>query len=690
MRHEVYIDMEHDSSLTTVALLSAYTENSSNHYLDLLTPFVEYCMPSVEGAILDYKELSDKLGAEFGIVDMPTNIVGAIVKRYAKNNPNAVVRQNGNGFAICKKVNNVDFDQRRRSIRNQIDSVATKFDGFIATHPWKRPEKSAKDLLLAFFQSYGLTVMRNVDELHLVSTQNSELFVVAKFILWAHEKDALLFDALIDLTKGFLTYRAIYQIGAGDKQDHMSKLRNTKCFLDCSLLISLLGYDTQESQTSVQSLIEMLRKNGGRIFVFDHTIDEAKYLLVSYADTQDKLRFRLPGIKAKRLSDAVVRAQALALDSTVRNYGIVQQSVSDDDVARERSNYAPLLNCLREGQGNGYRSEYDFKSIVGIKKLRNSLHPMQIENCTAILLTQDLRLAHSIRRYTLSTNHEMAFAKLDTDMIAMLWLQTFTACPNMPKDILLSNAAAAVTLSDDVRKRAIELSEMWVADGSMDPSMAQMLRSDRLDELLLANSTANNPDDLNIDTIRNVVMRALEPEIESEREKVRQQERAAYERKIIDVSRRSAQDIATAELAMENKTRTDARKRLIEQSRRIDSKAQKVAKKLRTFAQWLGIAVFVALVIALSAFQVADMYKAYISAETSVTAVPWLEWSGRVFLILLAVYGTISSFFDGKITVRRILNALERRIYDLAHSHYEQLAKDLSSDVDPIQVAHEP
>lgn len=48
---------------------------------------------------------------------------------------------------------------------------------------------------------------------------------------------------------------------------------------------------------------------------------------MSYADSLDKLRFRLPGIKAKHLSDAVIRTQALELDKTVRSHGITSFTV---------------------------------------------------------------------------------------------------------------------------------------------------------------------------------------------------------------------------------------------------------------------------------------------------------------------------------------------------------------------------
>lgn len=669
MPYGVNISMSHESSLTTVALLSAYTENKNNHYLDLLIPFVEYCIPSMTDAIFDCREISQKLGAEFGIIDMPENIVETILKRYGKNRPGAIEKKDRSRYVVRKKPDHADFEQRRRSIQNEITTVSNKFEEFMATQPWRKPGKNAKLLLLDFFQSYGLTVVRNVEELYMVSqTNDSELFVVAKFVLWAYEQKSSLFNTLTDLTKGFLTYRAIYQIDEGDKQDHMSKLHDVKCFLDCSLLISLLGYDTQESRASAQGLIQILQKNGGKICVFNHTIDEATSLLMAYANSPDKLGFRLPGIKAKRLSDAIVRVQASTLDTTIGKYGITRQAVTDDDLVVARDDLASLSNCIREIQGNDCRSEYDFRSIVGVKKLRNGMHPTRIENCTAILVTQDLRLISALRKFESGKQHEVAFAKLDTDIMALMWLQTFTACPEVPKEILLSNAAAAVTLSDDVRKRAIELTDMWLADGSMDPSMVRIFRSDRLDEMLFADCTGNDPDALNADTVKKAVMQGLAPEIEAEREKVRLQERVEYDRRIEEVS----QEKDAMAWEIQRQQQEAARQRDVERARRIENKAQKIAECVRNFVQW-GIFFIGGLYVTVtSLYQCIDMYKEYQTA----TQVSWLEWFLRISVILFAGYGTVSTFFSGKITARRILNAVERKVYSMASEYYERVADE--------------
>ncbi|MGN1005213.1 MAG: WVD2 family protein, partial [Aristaeellaceae bacterium] len=234
----------------------------------------------------------------------------------------------------------------------------------------------------------------------------------------------------------------------------------------------------------------------------------------------------------------------------------------------------------------------------------------------------------------------------------------------------------AVTLSDDVRKRAIELTDMWVADGSMDPSMAQLLRSDRLDELLIVDCTANDPEALNLDSIKSVVMQALTPEIEAEKEKIRIEERAEYEKKIEAVAQDNAQQKERAELAQQQGQKEAERKRLIEQSRRINTKAQNIARIIRNLVQKIGFAAFIIFIAVLSTYQVIDMYKAYSTAETSVTSIPWLEWIGRILLIIVAIYGTVTTFLDGKFTVHRLLNALERKVYDVAHEYYEQQAKE--------------
>lgn len=139
---------------------------------------------------------------------------------------------------------------------------------------------------------------------------------------------------------------------------------------------------------------------------------------------------------------------------------------------------------------------------------------------------------------------------------------------------------------------------------------------------------------------------------------------------------RNAQQKAREELAQQQQKKEAERKRLIEKSRRLNNKAQNIAKRVRAFVQRIGFVVFIVFVAALSIYQGIDMYKAYSTTETSVVPLPWLEWTGRILLIIVAIYGIVTTFLDGKYTVRRLLYMLERKVYDIAYGYYERQAKE--------------
>ena len=111
MIYEVIVSMLHESSLTTVAMLAAYIESMNGHYLDLLVPFVEYCLPDSIGIKVDLKKVSEKMTSEFGIENMPNSLVEAILKRYIKNNALACVTRKGQYYIVSRIKNNNDFDQ---------------------------------------------------------------------------------------------------------------------------------------------------------------------------------------------------------------------------------------------------------------------------------------------------------------------------------------------------------------------------------------------------------------------------------------------------------------------------------------------------------------------------------------------------------------------------------------------------
>ena len=669
--------MLHESSLTTVAMLAAYIESMNGHYLDLLVPFVEYCLPDSIGTKVDPKKVSEKMASEFGIENMPNSLVEAILKRYIKNNALACVTRKGQYYIVSRIKKNNDFDTRRQSIQSQMNLVTTRFEEFIGQNSWKPTIDNPKKVLLNFFRNYGLTfVNSSVENLYAVSASERDNFIVAKFILWAEKNDAIVYNALIALTKGFLTYRAIYQIDEGEKQDHQSKLRNVKCFLDCSLIISLLGFDTPESKSSIEALIRIISENGGEIWAFEHTIAEAQRLLSSYASTNDKMRFRLPGLKAKHYHDSHIRSIASSLYGIIEENGIQTYSVPLDFVNSEKEKSSELYSALRSRPCNEARSESDFYSISGIKYIRKKNASRYIEHCSAILITQDMILTRMIHKQEKNSDHGISFAKLDTDIAALLWLQTFKAQPDIPEEILLSNAAAAVELSDEVRERAIELIALGEKDGTLSPDMVHALRSDRLDEMMLADYTGNDPDRLSKDSFTQSLMEMLKPEITQKTQKLEEEVKKQHEKEIeaIKLSHQEEMDRERTNNSLQVARMVQNQKDT--QYKNIDNKALRKSKVWGKRLKWLLIIVGVLLMAIICFYQAKDMIDSYYNkTENS----GWWFWTTRSLVILGAITATIFLFTDKIVIFKKIIQRFENFIFISCRKHYERMLQELNN-----------
>ena len=672
---EVSINMMHESSLTTVAMLAAYIESMNGHYLDLLVPFVEYCLPDSVGTKVSLKKVSEKMASEFGIENMPNNLVEAILKRYIKNNSHVCVTYKGQNYTVTRQKNNNDFDTRRQSIQTQMDLVTAKLREFIHDSNWKPTINSPKEMLLNFFRNYGLTfVNSNVEDLYTVSASEKDNFIVAKFILWTEKNDISAYNALISLTKGFLTYRAIYQIDEGEKQDHQSKLKNIKCFLDCSLIINLLDYDTPESKASIEALIGVIKRNGGEIWVFEHTIEEAQRLLSSYASTTDKMRFRLPGLKAKHYHDSFIRSIASDLPNIIEKKGIKSYSVPMDFINAEKS--SELYTALRNRSCSETRSESDFFSISGIKHIRKKRTSRLIEHCSAILITQDLSLTRTINKQEKNSNHGISFAKLDTDMAALLWLQTFKAQPSIPEEILLSNAAAAEELSDEVRERAIELIASGERDGTLSPNMIQALRSDRLDEMMLADCTGNDPDCLTKDTFTQSLLEMLRPNIEQQNEMQKAEAEKQHKKEMDEMNRNHQEELAREREANALQVKRIEQDQKDIQYRNIDRNAIKKSKTCETILKWTIIIVSVLLATIICIVQVTDMINTYFNSNAQKTN--WFYWVSRIIVIAAAVLTTIFLFTDKTCLIKKLTQKFGNRMYLFFRKRYERILQKLN------------
>jgi len=531
--------MEKRVSLSTVALLSVLWDKKKRDYLDVIAQFVLQCIPADINVLVNTDDVTGLLRSEYGFDDIPHHVVEKVLGRLCHRDYKGIkyLRKEKHSFYTNASFNREPFDKDRRVINNHISEVLIELDNFLNNHYLHRKlaQDEAAGFLFHFFDTYGLTVMHDPNALRSITAASGEHnFFVARFILDNIERKTSIADRLIEITTGFLIYKAVYFYSSEMKTSVDSKLRNTFFYLDCSIIIDALGYDSATDEQSFDEMCQLIRSNGGHICVFEHTVEEAGKLLEAYANKPQKRNaFSFPELARKNYPTEILfsLAQPSSIIENLRKKGVEVCQVPSYDPQLVKGNTvrypgfqdeSTIIAQLKKyqhrrnvAQGNNARINYDAQTLSAIGRLRRDKHPSRIESCKAIAITQDhdlCRCMHDI--YPKEFPPEIDFAIKDIDLVSLLWLGQYNKESQLPKNILIANAMAACQVTQDIMDQAIELAYRMERDKTISPEAALIIRSAHAVRTEVFEKTRNNPDHLTEETIKDIISAYVKRESE--------------------------------------------------------------------------------------------------------------------------------------------------------------------------------
>lgn len=554
MNYGVYIDMKNENALYTVSMLSAMLESGTGNYLDLLTPFVLYSLPNTVDAQISIDTVTEEM-RQFGFKDFPHKTTEKILDRLCK------AREDGHIYVKYSSVNKKriyrvatvystsEFNTNKNEMRRKIDAILKAMQEYFRTHFYYETLEldQIREKLIGFFESNGLTVIQSVGDLKLVQKENgSDAFEVARFVLNEYEKKSLIYNDLCEVTKGFLTYKAIYYFTDDHKNSMDSKFRDVTFYLDCSLVLDALGYDTPEDEKAIKELIRLVRRNGGDVKVFRHTTEEAAKLIEAFANQlHNKNKFRLDGLANKGFSREILLMIAGQVSDTLKsNAQIDTVETPSLENTSNHINYlgdAEIINWLKKNRTKNsevtYSDEerfgFDAKSLNAICMLRGGYHPSYIEHAKAMLVTQDTWLNRCLRElHGERFKTELLFSIPDTELVSLLWLRDYKEVSNLPSDLLIANAHAACRVSQEVMDRAIQIANSMVEAGTLNLDAALLVTAHSDFKGFLAEHVRNNPAMLNEHEIRETINAFISTNANKKIEDAREEERETANRKL--------------------------------------------------------------------------------------------------------------------------------------------------------------
>ena len=547
MKYEVYINMKNDNALCTISMLSAMLETQDGSYYSLLIPFVLHSLPESKDAEISVEKVTDSM-RKFGFTDFPHKLTETILSKLCTKevDKQILVRQQTKRgkkkqFFVNTVFDRSSFDARQNGMRKKIDDILHAIQLYFEEHFYhkKLPLDSIRDKLTSFFEANGFTVIGSVNDLRLLSKETgSDSFEIAHFILEEYDKKSVVYDDLCEVTKGFLTYKGLYYFLSDRKNQLNSKFQDVTFYLDCSLVLDALNYDTASDYNAITELIRLVRRCGGQVAVFRHTAEESARLIEAFANKpQCRNSFRLDNLAEKKLPRDILLAIAQDIPKTLKEK--VQVDTVDTPSFSDKSNYLNVLGDQeivewltknRQTHGNSVDAEerykFDAKSLIAVGMCRRDFHPHYIEHAKAMIVTQDPWLNKCLRDlYPEKFKSEVCYSITDTELVSLLWLQDHKQTGNLPSDILIANAHAACRVSTDVMNRAIQLANTMAENGII-PSDAALLVSNHTDfKSFIADRVRNDVNQLSDETIRSVVDTYIRNKADSEIAAARENER---------------------------------------------------------------------------------------------------------------------------------------------------------------------
>lgn len=695
------IIMSEFKAIASISMLSALLENKGQkrEYIDLLIPFVKFCCPTEAHTIIDVNYIQKRLDEECGLKALPLPLIVAILNKIykAQDTTNQNITRNANDiFTLEKAYDNTIYRKTRTEMQRNVSDVIKALCASINQRKimQKISEAETSNLLSSFFLTFGLAVLKDPDSLSSITSHNGiDNFYIAQFILEEKEKQSVTFQQLVLVMQGYMAYKAIYIHNVSSKVKNVpnaSKYNNVRFFLDCSLIIHLLSFDTDERESVVKELISLIRRNGGKVNIFSHTIDEVYGVLKSFACSPEVANsYSLHNLQVQKLTEDVIMTYADKIEEDLRvKFGIFPFTSDALKIIDAHKDH-PLVKCLKDAdqielQLRSYvpqsirdkktrKYEFDALSLCEISKMRENSKPPTLEKCRAILVTQSTSLNKCMfELYPDEFIDQVNYCINSNDLTCLLWLLSYDQKSDLPEGFLLSCAHAACELDGEILKRAFSIADALYKKGEMSEAEILTLRSEPSIKKYLFAETKNDPGKMDIDALHRATdsfaRERSQTDIENAKADAFQEGKETAQQESIKMLDERDRKILSLEDRIKDLQTAIANKEKIEHQKHLEKKniVEAKANKYRKVARRTILIILWSILLILFSASVVSIFMTIYSARS--TPIPLIPTNIAYVSAAFSIFGFAMQLSDSTNFIKKLSENLSGKVWQMIYS----------------------
>ncbi len=471
------------SSIASLAILKVNWDRLGRDYIENFVPLIAESLRNSPDDVVSLPDLQVDIKNRFGL-QLPLNPLRQMLNRAAKHG--LVRRQSGVFYRERDRLSNSGFADARNMVIGLYDRIVGRLIEYARTkHNSEWTEDQANQAVQAFLGEYGLELLYCRAErtaIPLDGAPRNSVYVVGTFLNLARETDQQLLEDFAVLVKGYLLANAMYLPEPGRVAQ---RFRNTRVYLDSSVIIFALGYAGDERQAPCEELINLAREYGADLRCFQVTLDEIRRILDACAarlrsgHPQDAYGPTVEWLIESGKTPSDIELIIARLPTRIRSFGIVVEDMPPR-IAEFQLDEAGFERAIEEAIGyfNPRARLHDVDCVAAVAQLRRDRSAFDIEQCGALFVTSNFELARTTRLFFQADAPEGAVALCITDSSLgnLLWLKNPTRAPDLPEKLLLADAFAAMQPSEALWKAYLAEAALLKESGEITPDEYHALR----------------------------------------------------------------------------------------------------------------------------------------------------------------------------------------------------------------------
>jgi hypothetical protein len=480
-------------------MLAAIWETEKKDTIELMLPFAIYAIGKTTslGGQIDIDQVSKILSSDFGFDEIPHSVLYKIFKRLTKK---TILTKKAQKHVLQKDLsetcNSVDLQLAQSKV--QTDSVVaalTEYLNYRKDRIFKKDmcQEEVRNCFANFLENNGYYIYVEISKLRDTlarrnegkSRGNSVLnYHIAQFILAEYDSNSELFSHIDNIAKGLLLSRVVY--GYSDVQ-YNEKFKNIEIFLDTALLLNVFGFKGSEKNSAAKQLVEILHTNHVPIRCFKHNYSEVYKIVEAYRhnilDRSNRYGQTLEYFDDYKYSVADMDRVLANLEEYFRAEGIEivnTPSLSSDGTgvigAKDFASAIGEAELEKHLSEINYRNKEalnnDVSSISAIYTLRRGQSFKKIEQCKALFVTTNWRLAHAAQKFINDTDGSIPLLINDLDLTTLLWLKNHKRFSDLPTLKLIEVARLSLKPTEEIRKEFIKKIEQFEREPAVTKEIA--------------------------------------------------------------------------------------------------------------------------------------------------------------------------------------------------------------------------